>query len=588
MLAVTLVGLQARAAESDGTTETPSISVEISGIEDPLLTNVRRFLGIAELDEGFIESLTADDGTEVTERLIRRRHQAAPGEIRHALMPYGYYRPAIDSDLESSDGDFVARYRIDPGEPTTLDQVSVRAEGAGSTFPAVRQVLDDVELESGERLVHSEYEAVKSALYDAAYDNGFLDAAWQVNQIRVAPDRAQADIELVLDTGSRFYFGPTTIEQDVLDPQFVAEFVDIRQGAPYDVDQLLDLQRSLSDTDYFSRVEVQAPRGAADDRRQVPVTVRAEPAKSQKYTVGLGYGTDTGPRGKLGVLVRRLNDRGHRLRADIQLSGIEQALGARYEIPIRNYATDMVAFHATARREEIGDADTDRISVGGSHMVGWLGFRRRLYLQAEREHFSFGDGPTEETDLLSPGITLSRERSDSITYPRRGYSVRADLRGGSADVLSDVSFSRLELTLSWTRALGPDTRLLLRGEAGALWTDSFDRLPPSQRFFAGGDRSIRGYPFREVGPQNADGDVIGGERLLTSSAELEHLFHGNYGAAVFVDAGDAFMNSLDIKVGAGIGFRWRSPVGMVRFDVAHPFDDPNDDYRIHLTIGADL
>jgi translocation and assembly module TamA len=118
--------------------------------------------------------------------------------------------------------------------------------------------------------------------------------------------------------------------------------------------------------------------------------------------------------------------------------------------------------------------------------------------------------------------------------------------------------------------------------------DDFDQLPPSQRFFAGGDRSVRGYPYQKIGPRNADGLVIGGERLLTASVEIERLIYGDYGVAAFVDAGDAFDSAPDIKVGAGVGFRWRSPIGMVRLDVAHPFDDPDDNYRIHFTIGSDL
>jgi len=316
--------------------------------------------------------------------------------------------------------------------------------------------------------------------------------------------------------------------------------------------------------------------------------VLTEPSRPQKYSVGLGYGTDTGPRMTLGVLLRRINARGHRLRSDLQLSDIEQAIGARYEIPIGNYATDSLSFSATARKEEIGDADIDQLSFGVSQVVSWLGLRRRLYVQAEREQFQFGGGPTVETDLVYPGVTLTRERADDLQYPRRGYSLRADLRAATDSVLSDVSFSRLELAARWTRGIAPQTRLLLRAEGGILWTDAFAALPPSQRFFAGGDRSIRGYAFRDVGPRNPEDEVIGGERMVSAGVEIDHLFYGNYGGAVFVDAGDAFDDSPDIRVGAGIGFRWRSPIGMVRLDVAHPFDDPDSNYRIHLTIGADL
>lgn len=565
------------------------VRVELAGIDDPLEANVRVFLDIAELETGWTERFlpTGADQTSVKIADIRRRHRAAPEQIRQALMPFGYYRPDISGTLEHEDAVYTARYRIDPGEPTRLRQVNVRVLGEGADFPAVQDALAGAELSPGDRLRHSRYEQAKAALFDAAYDGGYLDAAWQSSAIRVAPDRSYADVDLVLDTGPRFYFGETRIDQQVVSERLMNGLVQIEEGAPYDVTALLDLQRTLNETGYFRHIEIDAPREAADAQQRVPVVVRADAADSQRYSVGVGYGTDTGPRAKLGVLFRRINARGHRMRADLQVSAIEQAVGLRYEIPIRNYAEDVLAFWATARREEIGDADTDRVSIGASQIVDWLGFRRRLYVQADREQFSFGDGPTQETDLVYPGLTLNREAADDVQFPRRGYSIRADLRAGFEDLLSDVSFSRLELALNAVWGFLPRTRLLLRGEAGVLWTDEFSRLPPSQRFFAGGDRSIRGYPYREVGPEDGAGNVVGGERLLAGSVELERLLYGDFGAALFVDAGDAFDSEPDIKVGAGAGLRWRSPIGMVRFDVAHPFDS-DDDYRIHLTLGADL
>ena len=118
----------------------------------------------------------------------------------------------------------------------------------------------------------------------------------------------------------------------------------------------------------------------------------------------------------------------------------------------------------------------------------------------------------------------------------------------------------------------------------------FDQLPPELRFFAGGDRSVRGFDYQELGATNAAGKVIGGEFLAVGSAEYEKFFSPRWGGAVFVDAGDAFRTSeFDLNVGAGIGVRWRSPVGMVRFDIAKPVvSDLADSIRFHITIGPDL
>ncbi|MFW6093328.1 MAG: autotransporter assembly complex protein TamA [Pseudomonadota bacterium] len=565
------------AAVAPATAAAAAVAVEIAGLEGPLLQNARQFLSIRDVE---------DEG-EVAASEVRRLHRLAPEQIREALRPFGYYRPRISSELKASDGGFRATYRVDPGEPARLRRLTIRAVGEGAEFPAVRRALETADLEPGQRLVHQRYERAKQAIFDAAYEHGFLDAAWQSSRMLVQPDRLHADIELVLDTGPRYYFGEVSIRQSVLQPRLMERFVEIAPGEPYDVARLLDLQRTLSETDYFGRVEVNAEPDRAGPDQRVPVEVVTRPAAPRRYTVSMGYGTDTGPRLGLGVLVRHVNALGHRFRANVQISEVEQAVGTRYEIPIRNVATDSLSFFASARQEEIGDADTDRFEIGASHVVSWLGFRRQLYVRAQREQFDFAGEPQRETDVVFPGVTLSRERANDLQYPTRGYSVRADLRAGVKSLLSDVSFTRYTMTAHWVRGIAADTRLLLRAEAGMLWTSEFQRLPPSQRFFAGGDRSVRGYGYRSLGEENAAGDVLGGERLIAASLELERFFHGNYGGAVFVDVGDAFDGSPELKTGAGAGFRWRSPIGVVSVDLAHPFDHP-DAVRLHITIGRRL
>ena len=128
-----------------------------------------------------------------------------------------------------------------------------------------------------------------------------------------------------------------------------------------------------------------------------------------------------------------------------------------------------------------------------------------------------------------------------------------------------------------------------RCEFGATTTDVFDALPPSLRFFAGGAQSVRGYGYKDLSPTDLDGNRTGGKYLAAVSAEVDYMVYNNIGVALFVDAGDATRQPLQsLKVGAGLGFRYRSPVGMLRIDLAHPFDDPDNDFRVHLSFGIDL
>ena len=114
-------------------------------------------------------------------------------------------------------------------------------------------------------------------------------------------------------------------------------------------------------------------------------------------------------------------------------------------------------------------------------------------------------------------------------------------------------------------------------------------LPASVRFFAGGDNSVRGYDFESLGPIDATGAVIGGSYLVDVSLEVDRLFRDKWAVAMFVDGGDAFNDThIKLKTGVGIGLRWYSPVGPIRLDFAHPLDDPDKSFRIHISLGPDL
>ncbi|HZD53826.1 MAG TPA: POTRA domain-containing protein, partial [Woeseiaceae bacterium] len=490
------------------------LEIEIDGVQDDLLENVRLFLSIMEMEGRDVVSHIAeggDKGATVSAADLERLHREATAEIRDALEPFGYYRPVIDASLAENSERWLAEYRIDPGPPTRLGDVKIEIAGEGRSMPLLREVLSDIELERGDPLVHSRFEQAKSSLYDTAYAAGYLSAGWNTHEVRVHPDRQRADVELVLDTGPRFYFGEVTFEQHVLNRNLLHRFVQFSPGDPYDTQRLLDLQLALNDSHYFQHVEIHSQRELAGDDHRIPISVTTIPDAPQHYTFGLGFATDTGPRLTIGAILRRINRAGHRLRADFQLSAIESAIATRYEIPIENVATDTLAFTGTAKKEAVGDAETDQFLLGISHNDGWRGFRRQLYLNLQRENFAFGEGPQRQSDLLFPGTTLSRKRTDDVQYPRRGYNLTVDLRGAAEGVLSDAAFLRLDVDGRWVRAIAEKARVLLHGGVGVLNTSSFGRLPPSQRFFTGGDRSVRGYGYQEIGERNAEGAVVGGE-----------------------------------------------------------------------------
>lgn len=578
LLLMALLALCAQAmAQTPEAEGPPGIEVEVVGIEDELRDNVLAFLGIEQ----------RKDSDRLSASQIRRLHRDAPEEIRTALEPFGYYRPSIESELLRQEPGWRARYEIDPGPPIQVTELDLRVTGAGAEDPQFAEFIRDFPMEQGEALLHARYEEGKNALQRLASERGYLDAELTENEIRVNLDAYTAAAVLHFDTGSRYSFGAVSFEQEGFREAFLRRFLRVEPGDPYTTAALLDIQNVYSDSDYFERVEVEALRDQAADRR-IPVRVRLEPRAPNQYTFGIGYGTDTGVRGTLGWERRRINARGHRFNALLEASQIYTRLTSRYSIPLADPRTDELAFYAGVEQEDTETSDSDKALVGASRTGLRFGWRETLYLNYQVEDFEVGD-QEDTSNLLIPGGTWTRIRADDRIYTNRGSRIQLDLRAAAEDVLSDTSFVQAHAQGKFIRPLGERGRLLLRGDIGYTEVSELRELPPSIRFFAGGDQSVRGYDFNTLGPTNASGDVIGGKHLLVGSVEYEHRLTESWGAAVFYDVGNALNSFSDsLREGAGVGVRWRSPVGLVRVDLAVPLDESDDDLRLHLTIGPDL
>lgn len=564
------------------TASADTLEVEIHGLEGELKANVEAFLGIVDASERNQDepALTGDD--------IRRLHRSASGEIEQALQPFGYYDPRIEAALEQKEQHWVARYAIDSGPATRLREVTLAVEGEGSNETQLTGLIENAGIAQGDVLRHPAYSNLKKTLLNDAYALGYLDGDFRRSEIAVAPGRQSADVTLVFDTGPRYYFGDITIEQSILSPDFIDQFVHISPGEVFEPRRLTDLQLALSDSQYFRQAEVDIQREKTTHQR-VPVVVRATPDKPQRYETSLGYGTDTGPRGGLSVLWRRVNQYGHQFRTDLRLSAIQSTIAAQYKVPVGDVRSEYLDFTADADKRDINDVDATSYSLGTSLNQNRWGGRRRLSLALEHETWAFGDLPREEATLLLPGIEYSRIIADDLLFTRRGYDVELSLHGASEDLLSDATFVQAFIDARWIRPLGERGRLLLRGQYGATASDQFERLPPSQRFYTGGAQSVRGYGFEELSPRDGQGNLVGGQYLGVASVEVDYLVYGDFGLALFVDSGNASDSaSIDWKTGAGIGLRYKTPVGMVRVDFAHPFDDPDSSFAFHISFGPDL
>ncbi len=376
--------------------QTP-VSVEITGINEVMETNIRLFLSIEQ----------QKDHPLITPGRLQRLHKKAINEISAALQPYGYYRPVVDSSLVKSDaGEWRAIYAIDPGPALPLAEFNFTINPEMAQDPEFAQLLRKKTLQTGSRFDHLEYEEFKANLAKLAAERGYFDAMFTEHRIEIDLDTYVARIYLNYAGGSRYNFGEIVMRQDVLNDDLLQRLIPFARGDPYTLNKLVELQQVLNDSYYFQTAEVSAGKPAADSD-EVPIEVSLTPRKRHRYETGLGYGTDTGARARFGWLVPRVNRRGHRFNTDLEVSQRGYELQANYRVPVLNPRTDQIVYSIGEVAEEFEDTDSTLRTLGVSLIHSRRKWRETLAFTYQQEDFVSGDDAGDST-LLIPGISWSR------------------------------------------------------------------------------------------------------------------------------------------------------------------------------------
>lgn len=519
---------------------------------------------------------------------IQHEYSAAQDELRAALEAYGYYDSKISSNLKHNKDCWSASIDVELGQPVRIRRLDFIFEGAGKDDPVYKTAIAEFPLARDLALNQGVYEQYKKRLLDIASRRGYVDAAFTASRVDVYPDEHAADVTLHFDSGSRYAFGPIRLSQHVLTERLVRGYIGLKQGEPYDAARLSSAYVQLTNSGYFKTVTI---RPGSPDRqtRQIPVTVDLTAAPAKQISYGVGFSTDTGPHFRFSRNNRRYNDRGHQFEIDMQLSPVDSEVNVNYRYPYGDPRTEWMSIDGGVKREETDTSLSKTLEFGARRVVerprDWT---RTELLSLHLENFEVAD-QKGRTRLLMPGITWSRLRGKDTVHPRNGSRLDFQLRGASDSLGSDTTFVQAYLHGKWIRSVLHGSRVLLRGEFGVTHEATFTDLPPSVRFFAGGDNSVRGYAFQSLGPVDQDGNVIGGSRLATASIEFEHPLVRRWSLALFVDSGNAFTGTdFTPMTGAGLGARWQSPLGPIRIDVGVPIHAGDRGPRLHISLGPDL
>nr|VFJ87512.1 MAG: translocation and assembly module TamA [Candidatus Kentron sp. H]VFJ89300.1 MAG: translocation and assembly module TamA [Candidatus Kentron sp. H]VFJ95893.1 MAG: translocation and assembly module TamA [Candidatus Kentron sp. H] len=574
--------------------------VEIHGIDGALLKNVRAHLSLGR------------EACGTPPWRIRWRYGQADTDIRQALRALGYYGPLVEKHLippcsvpdpsgkatppktpheDCKEGCWSARFTIDPGSPVRIETLQVTIRGEAAEDPAFHAPRAALPMGKGDILNHAHYGGIKDDIAALAAGLGYFDGRFTDHELRVDARNLQARIHLAYDSGPRYRFGELQIDHESLDSDFIRRIIGWREGDPFDAQKLVAMHRHLADSGYFASVEVRPRRLASRDRR-VPVDVHLTPRKRYRFSFGLGATTDSGPSGSFSVLDRRFNRRGDRWSSDTTISPVKSDITTEYRIPLADPRTDWLSLQGGYQREDTETAESRGLRLGVRHARryanDWLGI---LSLDALREDFMTG-ATDDVSTMVVAGVGFSHGDYDDRIRPRRGHRLDLKLNMSHPMLGSDTGFIQGHASGKWVRGLSWGGRIILRGELGISWVDEFGELPVSYRFFAGGDKSIRGYGFHALGPRDDRDDIIGGSHMVVGSLEYEHPVARDWALAAFVDHGNALDDGADLlgaalKTGVGVGVRWFSPFGPVGVDFGFPLDEDSSTVRLHLKMGID-
>ena len=575
------------------------IRIELEGVDGDERRNVLALLSLERYK----------DRDRIEPDAVQRLYNRIDDEVRSALRPYGYYEPVISATLSGPDRErhWHVKISIDPGAPVLIDRVSVKIDGPGADDQVFRRLTEDPPLHSGERLSHAAYEQYKGSLTRAAATYGYLDARMLRAEMQVDVGAHKANIYLQLDSGQRYFFGATTIEQNAVHDSQVRRFLRYHEGQPYNALELLRTQFALDDSQYYSTVEVQA--GERDPvHHTVPISIRASNAR-RGYSFGIGYGTDTGIRGTVAWTVPRVNSYGHRFRVQMELSQIEQLFDARYDIPFGDPALEKLSLDLLGQQANYGDDVTGSQVAFAPSVTQITGTWQRV-LSVSLAHTVTTDpiAGRRVDKLVVPSIVFASIPEGYLGEALFSRGLYLQLQGSTTTLGARANFLRADLQGERVIDLSRRWHLLLRSEIGASTIGNIEDLPGLYRFFAGGDRSVRGFAYDDLSPVSisapridpATGAIIpgrpakvGGRDLVTATVEIERDLPRNFGIAAFFDGGNAIDRFSDpLAYSVGLGFRLRLPVVTVGIDVAQALRAPGFPHlpgpRLHLNISPKL
>lgn len=548
-----------------------NLTVQLQGANSEQNENIRAILQLdskGRLSNHFRKRLQVDLAA-----------QSMTGSIAEALEPFGYFNPTIRHSITKSEDGWHLSYQIEPGKPVHYRKINLTISGGTLPAAANKKLEEHWPIEVGMQFTQASYNQAKNLLTTIAEDYGFFK--YQILSSHVNIDRRArvADVNIHFFLGKRYRFGETTFNKSPLSQRFLHRFLTYQVDEPYLKSKFESMRSGLINSHYFSSVNLSSHPDDHSGRTDIQASLRQLPPRT--YTLGGGYGTDTGVRGLLTATFNGFNPEGHRFNVLMRGSAVNSAFVATYTIPGSYPPTDHYNIIAEINQLDQIPGKSDSRKLAGSYSTKIGHWSLTAELNALKEDYDFSNLPRTKTDLLYPEITLQYLQADNILFPNDGFSFTFIASGAQEGLLSKVSFRQYNTHVRFIKTIFEKIRVLVRSNFAYTDIKRIEQLPLSLQLMAGGLNSIRGFSYNSI---------YDGRELFTASAELQYKTYGNWYLAAFYDIGNVSNDVFDgdMHRSAGPAIIWSSPLGSLEISCARTLSTVKKSWKLQVSMGTFL
>ena len=531
---------------------------------------------------------------------LQRRAEDDQERFVTVLKSFGFYDATVDFDVspETSAAEKVQlTYRIDPGPVYLLAEAEIALVRDGHSEP---RPLTDAQMEKtglklgmpakADPIIEAEKQVVEFVRRE-----GFPLAHAQKRSVIADTERKTLSVTYRIEPGEKAVFGDTRVfGATEVDSDFIASYREWERGAQFDPEQVSDMRTQLARSNLFESVTVKPAKAVTPDG-EIPMEVEVVERKHRTIGGGVDYSTADGPGANAFWEHRNLMGAGERLRLRLKASALEQGGEADFRKP--QFLRD--------RQRLVAEGEAKNFDTEGYQGVlasGFLGVERELSKTwsatvggvLEYSDLAGANSPNEQFYLGGLRTMLRRDSTDNLLDPSKGS--RSEIEVAPYTSLTGKSSQFVQVALGGSRyySIDEDKKWIIagRGRVGMIFGDELEALPSNNRFFSGGGGTVRGYEFQSIGPLDGENEPTGGRSTIDLGVELRAHLTEDIGLVPFIEGGNVFdsstSDSFDLFCHAGLGIRYYTAVGPLRFDVAIPLDkrdNIDDDFQLYFSIG---